>query len=227
MVDNIGRKAGNGGHALLLHQQGAGVRLKQRLDVVQQGQFAVNGQQRSNHGFIHVIAGIANSHNNFKFFLIAGKETNQPFFAGKMDMFGGQELIHLRTFGAADFGQRFGYRAADFGKYAERTVFGRTILGFIKCFDAVIIQSCQQSLRSIVQIFEVVLTIGHRENDVMGVAVNTVKIPFPNIGNCFQQRVSEIAFVFVEGNFFTQGNNAAVNLQIGHTVYPGLACLMH
>ena len=55
LVDDIRRKTGHCGHALLLHQQSAGVRFENRLNVMKHGQFAVNREQRGNHSLVHII----------------------------------------------------------------------------------------------------------------------------------------------------------------------------
>ena len=203
------------------------MRFEKRLDIVQQGQFAVNGKQRRNHALVHIIAGSADAHGNFIFFLLAREKFDNTFFAGKVNMIRRQHLVKLSAFGVANLRRRLSNRTAYFGKNCQRTVSRRAVFGFVHRLDAVIVQSRQQSLRRIVQIFQSFGTVGNRKDDVMAVGINAVQRIAPGIRNLFQQRIVEIADIFFHGNPFAQRNDAADNLQVRHAVNPGFAGFHH
>ena len=79
------------------------MRFEKRLDIVQQGQFAVNGKQRRNHALVHIIAGSADAHGNFIFFLLAREKFDNTLFAGKVNMIRRQHFVKLSAFGVANF----------------------------------------------------------------------------------------------------------------------------
>ena len=70
-----------------------------------------------------------------------------------MDMVGSQQFIELISLGTAHFGHRLGERAANLGKNCQRAVGGGTVFSFKHRFNAVIVQSGEQGLRSVVEVF--------------------------------------------------------------------------
>ena len=91
--NNIRGKAGYLSHFLLLNQNHTGFGLKQRMNIVKNRHLAINRQQRRNHTFVHIVAGVPYPHGEGKFFLAAGEKLDNPFFAGEMNSVGGQQLL--------------------------------------------------------------------------------------------------------------------------------------